>query len=222
MPGDPVHVDSLTPCGGHVNSLAVVESVSIHAQDSIMSTPSNMESFPSSLVERLWLRAYDDLKAEDAILVRNFEKILSHELDTSGGTDIRQTQLSHLIRAGLERTEKEARFKKGVGDILGVILKAKGVVDSAIQAVPHAALAWSSACLALEVRSRTKFKFFKLTSKDPRTSRNSHENKSRWHHLCRQSNGLVFKPGRPSPERSYCWRCRRCSTSDGKTSRRFI
>jgi hypothetical protein len=167
-----------------------------------------MEVFPSGLVERLWLRAYDDLKDEDTTLIRNFEKILSHELDpSSGGTDIRQTQLNHLIRAGLERTEKEARVKKGVGDILGVILKAKGVVDFAIQAVPHAALAWSGACLALEVRSRTKFKFFKLTltSKDPRTSSNSHENKSRWYHLCRQSNGLVFESGRHPPARPYSW-----------------
>jgi hypothetical protein len=154
----PVRVDGRTPRGGRVDSLAVAEGVSIRAQDSTTSTPSDMEAFPSSLVERLWLRAYDDLKAEDATLVRNFEKILSYDLDTSlEGT--RKAQLSHLIRAGLERTEKEARVKKGMGDVLGVVLKAKGIVDSAIQAVPHAALAWSGACFVLEVRSRTKYTY---------------------------------------------------------------
>jgi hypothetical protein len=155
MPDTHIRADGFTPPSGQV---ALAESVSIDAQDSTTPTPSDMEAFPSSLVERIWLKAYDDLKAEDATLVMNFEKVLSHELDTGPGcVDIRHVQLSHLIQAGLERTEKEARVKNGLGDILGIVLKAKGVVDSAIQAVPHAALAWSGACLALEVRSRTKF-----------------------------------------------------------------
>jgi hypothetical protein len=65
----------------------------------------------------------------------------------------RQEQLRQLIRTGLQRTEKEARLKQGLGDSLGAILMAKDIINSAIQAVPHAALAWSGVCLILEVRA---------------------------------------------------------------------
>jgi hypothetical protein len=111
-----------------------------------------------SLVEQLWFQAYDKIMEEDRSLVKEFEKALSRQLNTSSriASEIiiepgREVEIRQLIRTGLERTEKEARLKKGISDTLTIILKAKSMVDSATQAIPYAALAWSGVCLALEV-----------------------------------------------------------------------
>jgi hypothetical protein len=120
------------------------------------------------LPERLWDRAYDDLKADQPSLVKAYERILSRELEenASGGTShtsiitqdwaTRQIQMGQLVQAGLKKTEREARIKKGIGDTMQVVLSVRGIIDSAIQAVPQAALAWTGVCLALQVWSQRR------------------------------------------------------------------
>ena len=59
-----------------------------------------------------------------------------------------------LIQAGLAKTEKEAKIKQSVGEVLQKILSVKDVVSSAVQAMPQAALAWTGVCFALQVGLR--------------------------------------------------------------------
>jgi hypothetical protein len=148
----------------HADSLAPRVLVD-NAAESITKPSTSNSTASLSPVERLWFQAYNSLRTEDPSLVRDFEA-LSLVLSTGSGSESQniighdrpahQEELRLLIRVGLERTEKEARLKKGLSDVLGVILKAKDAVDSAIQAVPHAALAWSGVCLTLEVRVKTR------------------------------------------------------------------
>lgn len=65
--------------------------------------------------------------------------------------ELRQSQMSQLIRAGLKKTEREAKVKKGIGNAMQVVLAAKGMISSAVQVCPQAALAWTGASLALQV-----------------------------------------------------------------------
>lgn len=106
--------------------------------------------------------AYDDLKDEDPSLVTAYEKVLSRQLDKSSRGNVganvikqdqaeRQAQMQRLLRAGLKKTEREARVMMGAGDAVNVVLSAKNIIDSAVQAVPQAALAWTGVCLALQV-----------------------------------------------------------------------
>lgn len=140
-----------------------IEYLPVHSQAQDVSTtkPASTKSITSlSPVERLWFQAYNNLRVEDATLVRDFEA-LSSVLGTASLSEskiindhdpmVYREHLRQLIRVGLEKTATEARIKNGIGDVLGIILKAKDMVDSAIQAVPHAALAWSGVCLTLEV-----------------------------------------------------------------------
>jgi NWD NACHT NTPase-like protein len=63
----------------------------------------------------------------------------------------RKSQMTQLIRAGLEKTEREANVKKGAGEAIQVVLSAKDMIDSVIKDVPQAALAWTGVCFALQV-----------------------------------------------------------------------
>ena len=59
--------------------------------------------------------------------------------------------MDKLIRIGLAKTEKEARIKQNVGEVMEQILSVKDVVSSAIEVMPQAALAWTGVCFALQV-----------------------------------------------------------------------
>ncbi len=115
--------------------------------------------------EQLWDQAYDSLRVSEPALVETYEKILSRELKNGGSSSAsdrqntieqadrvaRRRQMELLVRTGLEKTKREAEVKKGIGDTLQVVLSAKDVVDSAIQAVPQAAVAWAGISFALGV-----------------------------------------------------------------------
>jgi hypothetical protein len=120
-----------------------------------------------SLPEQLWDLAYDGLKADELSLVEAYEKILSRNLNendsTSDGTEppntikqadptARREQMHRLVQAGLKKTEREARIMHGIGEAMRPVLSVKSIIDSAIQAAPHAALPWASVCIALQVR----------------------------------------------------------------------
>ena len=116
--------------------------------------------------EQLWNNAYDQLKQKEPKLVDAYETILSQALsgDNSGHqplqhknsiaqTDIskRLSQMNLLIQTGLARTEKEAKVKQSVGEVMQKISLMKDVVSFAVQAMPQAALAWTGVCFALQV-----------------------------------------------------------------------
>lgn len=62
--------------------------------------------------------------------------------------------MDKLIQSGLARTEKEAKVKQSVGEVMQMVLSVKDVVSSAVQAMPQAALAWTGVCFALQVSLR--------------------------------------------------------------------
>ena len=122
--------------------------------------------------ERLWDRAYDNLKEEETALLQAYEKILSCNLHEDGigsavtksqpnaiaqhDPDTRRHQMEQLVYTGLDKTAREAKVKEGLGPTMDIILSAKDTISFAIQAVPQAALAWTGVCIALEVSSSTK------------------------------------------------------------------
>lgn len=155
---------------------------------------------PSDALEKIWNRAYDELKQVDPKLVGAYEGILSQELDGKNSShkisdsknsieqaDIikRRSQMDQLMQAGLAKTEKEAKIKRNIGEVMQGALAMKDIVSLAIQTVPQAALAWTGVCLALQVSSlfidisRTM-----LTSKALRKSYNAEQDESRWNRLC--------------------------------------
>ncbi|KAK3307753.1 uncharacterized protein B0T15DRAFT_549545 [Chaetomium strumarium] len=123
------------------------------------------ETSPRSLQERLWDEAYDGLKTNESKTVEAYEKILTRELKTRDPTsmnlatqrnEIEQTQkgrrgqMAQIVRAGLERTAKEAAVKEGIQDGMQAVYAVKQIVDTAVQASPEAAVAWVGICFALE------------------------------------------------------------------------
>jgi NWD NACHT NTPase-like protein len=121
-----------------------------------------------SLPEQLWNKAYDELKKDHGELLLRYETILSQELNGVDwntvsksqlvGTMIeeenpveRMSQMTRLIQAGLKKTETEAEMKERAGEAIQVVLSAKKMIDSIIEKVPPAALAWTGVCLGLQV-----------------------------------------------------------------------
>ncbi|KAH7189691.1 uncharacterized protein B0J16DRAFT_397650 [Fusarium flagelliforme] len=129
------------------------------------STDSETSPLPS-LQEQLWNQAYDELKASEPKLVEAYEKILSvglHRNDPSsvtwesaeneieGTRKTRCRQMQQLVKAGLDRTQKQASIKQGINEGLQAVQVVRGIVDKAVQAAPEAAIAWVGVCLGLEV-----------------------------------------------------------------------
>ena len=130
-------------------------------------TSTDADVATASLPVRLWDRAYNDLKREETDLVDVYEKILSRQLQDGLGSvvpesqpntiaqnnsDARRHQMTQLIHVGLNKIAREATVKEGLGVAMDVVLSARDIISSAIQAVPQAALAWTGICLTLEVR----------------------------------------------------------------------
>ncbi|UKZ78904.1 hypothetical protein TrVFT333_006650 [Trichoderma virens FT-333] len=125
------------------------------------------EALPLNAPERLWDEAYDAIRHDDANLVDGYERILSQYLRDRGlvadsdisqqntiaanSPDVRRKQMNELIRAGLDKTAREAKVKGGLGTAMGIILSLKNMVSTAVAAVPQASIAWSGVCIALGV-----------------------------------------------------------------------
>ncbi|KAK3169687.1 hypothetical protein OEA41_009071 [Lepraria neglecta] len=99
-------------------------------------------------------------------MVDAYERILSRELkeDCSGhdpsrientieqvDTAKRWSQMERLVQARLEKTEREDRVKGAAGEVMQGILSVKDAISSGLQAVPQAAIAWTSICFALQM-----------------------------------------------------------------------
>lgn len=59
--------------------------------------------------------------------------------------------MQQLVKAGLDRTQKQASIKQGINEGLQAVQAVRGIVDKAVQAAPEAAIAWVGVCLGLEV-----------------------------------------------------------------------
>jgi len=130
-------------------------------------TCDTVPSTPSDLPERLWDRAYNELKDEEDKWVDEYERILSRELmgGDSSSTNLelqkneieqknpakRRQQMSQLVEAGLRKTAGEDKVKQAIGGAMLGILNVKDMIGSALQPVPQAALAWTGVCFALQV-----------------------------------------------------------------------
>lgn len=136
----------------------------------------NPATFPPSLPERLWNRAYDQAKAGNSSIVDAYEKILSARLseqdadaleppysadlasqqnEIAQNTDERREQMQQLVQHGLRRTETMAKVKQGMEDGIQAVMVVKEIVNKAIQVSPEAAVAWVGVCFALEVGAIT-------------------------------------------------------------------
>ena len=120
--------------------------------------------------ERLWDRAYDELKdkeSKESKWVDAYEKIMTRVLkkgdlsptasepdENEIETDLaaRRLQMNKLVEDGLKKTEKLANVMKGIGSAIRVIDSVKETIGKGIESVPYAGIAWAGACLALQVR----------------------------------------------------------------------
>ncbi|KFA55450.1 hypothetical protein S40293_09850 [Stachybotrys chartarum IBT 40293] len=120
----------------------------------------------SSLQERLWNDAYDEAKSSHPKLVEAYEQILSNMLDETnptsetrevnvigGDRETRSRQMQQVVRRGLDRTQKQASVKQGIGEGLQVWQVVRGIVDKAVSMAPEGAIAWAGVCLGLEILS---------------------------------------------------------------------
>ncbi|KAH6654591.1 hypothetical protein BKA67DRAFT_517795 [Truncatella angustata] len=118
--------------------------------------------------ERLWHEAYDDLEKNEPKVTQAFEKIIAAKLgQNEPSTQLDQAaehvitaswkpttvQMHKLVLDGLDRTEKTASVKQGLGNVLQAVQTARVLMNSAVQFVPQAAVAWAGVCLGLEVLS---------------------------------------------------------------------
>jgi len=167
--------------------------------------------------ERLWDRAYDDLKKEETALVEAYEKILSRKLHGHGfsspvdeseqntiaqdDVDTRRSQMKQLVHTGLDKTAREAKVKDAVGVAMQVVLSANSLISAAIQAMPQAALAWTGVCVALEVsppghRELGRLTLFGDAPKPDRADRCQPQ----WYPLRYPQDGLVLELVEHSPQ----------------------
>lgn len=186
-PVEPRPSEQVKPSIGSTSSLTTASSA-LHPTP--VSTPTNnpaeTDRSAASLPEQLWDRAYDSLRIDEPSLVAAYEKILSRKPDENDSASeasesqniiaqadpaARRIQMYQFIQTGLKKTEREARIMYGVGAALQSVLSAKDMIDSAIQAVPQAALAWTGVCLTLQVSRRqetaTVYTKLSLDSREP-------------------------------------------------------
>ena len=52
---------------------------------------------------------------------------------------------------GLKKTEEEAKAKQKIRNVMQVVLTARDIMSSTLQAIPQAALAWTGVCFALQI-----------------------------------------------------------------------
>jgi len=123
-------------------------------------------------VRQLWDLAYHDLNKCEEKLVEGYMRILSRELKAGvddllptslvdGENDFQptlspyaetgQSQMRQLIQNGLARTEHLAKLKDAASYVILFANKVKDMADSAVKAIPQAALPWAGICFALQV-----------------------------------------------------------------------
>jgi hypothetical protein len=91
-----------------------------------------------------------------------YETILLRNLDSSEGVKgnvieqnqtKRRSQIDRLLNTSLDKTAKLVHVEKNIGNAINIVLSVKEAVGSALQAVPIAAVTWTSVCVALQASS---------------------------------------------------------------------
>jgi N-terminal domain of NWD NACHT-NTPase len=122
-------------------------------------TSTQKETAITTLPEQLWEQAYDDLKHDEPKLFELYETILSRDLEGVKGNVIeqnrtkRRSQMDRLLNTGLDKTARLVHVETNIGAVINITLSVKEAVDSALQAVPIAAVAWTGVCVALQASS---------------------------------------------------------------------
>lgn len=124
-------------------------------------------SDPGGLKEKLWDRAYDQLKSQEGDIVEAYEKLLSAKLanihsvpnaatenQVRDRAEGRWKQMQDLVTAGLRKTEQDAAIKQKINYGIQMVSPAKALMEEAIKACPQGAIAWAGVSCVLEV-SRT-------------------------------------------------------------------
>ncbi|KAK4233816.1 hypothetical protein C8A03DRAFT_38447 [Achaetomium macrosporum] len=117
-----------------------------------------------SVSERLWNAAYDSIETDNAGLVMSYVKTLETVLganpgvapDTKISTELhnptkRQMHMRRLVEEGRAKISRASKITNGVGDVVGFVLSAKGIIDLAVQSVPQAAFPWAGVCVGLQI-----------------------------------------------------------------------
>ncbi|RYP75956.1 hypothetical protein DL771_002028 [Monosporascus sp. 5C6A] len=139
----------------------------------------------SDTPQSLWDCAYAALKSKDSALVENYEKVLSKELKTDGGTPgraqeylddtdnlidndptVRREQLDKIIEAGRQRMDgkkikyhiagSEFVLQDQIAQAAELVQWGKALVDEGVKASPGASMAWCGICLVLPLLTRPK------------------------------------------------------------------
>ncbi|KPM35904.1 hypothetical protein AK830_g10685 [Neonectria ditissima] len=153
-----------------------VSSDSLQRDGSSATAPNTAEEPDPSI--RLWNKAYNSIKANNAELVIVFEEILTERMegrsligseDVNGAEDAssqplpnafnyygrsRLELMNQAVQKSLERAQKNERIESGLLDISNVIKDLEKVGSAVLSPYPPAAMAWSGICAILPVITR--------------------------------------------------------------------
>jgi hypothetical protein len=134
--------------------------------------PTEQQNPGLTISQRLWNAAYDNLKNNEdtAKLVGSYVKILTAALKAETASDAsasevddvsaklkdpfeRERYMKDLVEKGRKKLATTSKVTDGVGNVVGFIDKAKGMIDEAIGNTPQAALPWAGVCIGLQVDS---------------------------------------------------------------------
>lgn len=121
-------------------------------------------SDPGSLKEKLWNRAYDQLKSQEGDFVEAYERLLSAKLvnfyslpnattenQISDRPEERWKQMQDLVTAGLRKTKRDAAIMQKINDGIQIASPALDLIGDAIKTCPEGAIAWAGVSCVLEV-----------------------------------------------------------------------
>jgi len=124
---------------------------------------------PVRPIHELWDQAYDDLRAKEENLVKDYEATLSGNLKTIVGSTTalsgfrirREDQMKMVLKEKIEEVKKntwklkfsgkEVPVKDLIEPVFGIIDWANNYIGNAVSANPYASIAWAGVSLLLPV-----------------------------------------------------------------------
>jgi hypothetical protein len=114
-----------------------------------------------SPIRELWNQAYDDLRAKEENLVKDYEAVLSGNLIISESNSGRAEQMKIILKGKVAEVNQnmwklkfganEIPVKDLMGPVVGIIGWANEYINAAVSANPYASLAWAGVGLLLPV-----------------------------------------------------------------------